>query len=269
MSRTPHRSARYPQFGLPSGPGRSRPTETGLYRFTLSEAGIATLKIAGQTFGPAYREATQFVVGPHYVVQGTVHLTAGQPVPVEVDYSSSSGLFSHEIHFGWQSTIRVGDRGRGCGGAPRGCRRRVRQRRTGRGHGPQLAVAARRSEPVDRRGRPSKPPHDRGAQHGWPGAHALAQRGSGRARGVVSGTAVRLGHRGRAVRRCRPRRAAAGHVPRQREPGPGAGHAAKPLSGSQRRRELRRRPGRRLPLVRRHRTAPAVSVRLWPFLPAL
>ena len=58
--------------------GTLTPTETGLYRFTLSEAGIATLKIAGQTFGPAYREATQFVVGPHYVLQGTVRLTAGQ-----------------------------------------------------------------------------------------------------------------------------------------------------------------------------------------------
>ena len=69
------------------------PTETGLYRFTLAEAGVATLKIAGQTFGPAYREATQFLIGPHYVLQGTVRLTAGQPVPVEIDYSSISGLF--------------------------------------------------------------------------------------------------------------------------------------------------------------------------------
>ena len=83
--------------------GTLTPTESGLYRFTLSEAGIATLKVAGQTFGPAYREATQFIVGPHYVVQGTVPLIAGQSVPVEIDYSSRSGLFSHEIHFGWQT----------------------------------------------------------------------------------------------------------------------------------------------------------------------
>ena len=88
--------------------GTLTPTETGLYRFTLSEAGIATLKIAGHTFGPAYREATQFIVGPHYVVQGTVHLTAGQSAPVEIDYSSSSGLFSHEIHFGWQRPSESG-----------------------------------------------------------------------------------------------------------------------------------------------------------------
>jgi beta-glucosidase len=88
--------------------GTLTPHESGLYRFTLSEAGIATLKIAGQTFGPAYREATQFIVGPHYVLQGTVSLTAGQPVPVEVDYSSASGLFSHEIHFGWQTPSQSG-----------------------------------------------------------------------------------------------------------------------------------------------------------------
>ncbi|MGZ4179413.1 MAG: glycoside hydrolase family 3 C-terminal domain-containing protein [Solirubrobacteraceae bacterium] len=88
--------------------GTLTPTETGLYRFTLSEAGIATLKIAGHTFGPAYREATQFVVGPHYVVQGTVQLIAGQSVPVEIDYSSRSGLFSHEIHFGWQRPSESG-----------------------------------------------------------------------------------------------------------------------------------------------------------------
>ena len=83
--------------------GTLTPTETGLYRFTISEAGLATLKIAGQTFGPAYREATQFIVGPSYVLQGTVRLTAGTAVPVEIDYSSQFGLFSHEIHFGWQT----------------------------------------------------------------------------------------------------------------------------------------------------------------------
>ncbi len=88
--------------------GTLTPTETGLYRFTISEAGLATLKIAGQTFGPAYREATQFLVGPSYVLQGTVHLTAGTPVPVEIDYSSQFGLFSHEIHFGWQTPSQSG-----------------------------------------------------------------------------------------------------------------------------------------------------------------
>jgi beta-glucosidase len=88
--------------------GTLTPAETGLYRFTLAESGIATLKIAGQTFGPAYREATQFIVGPHYDLQGTVRLTAGKPVPVEIDYSSRSALFSQEIHFGWQVPSKSG-----------------------------------------------------------------------------------------------------------------------------------------------------------------
>jgi beta-glucosidase len=88
--------------------GTLSPAETGLYRFSLAESGIATLKIAGQTFGPAYREATQFLVGPHYVLQGAVQLTAGKPVPVEIDYSSISGLFSQEIHFGWQTPSQSG-----------------------------------------------------------------------------------------------------------------------------------------------------------------
>ena len=88
--------------------GTLTPHRTGLYRFSLAESGIATLKIAGHTFGPAYREATQFVAGPPYVLQGAVRLTAGTPVPVEIDYSSISGLFSQEIHFGWQTPPRSG-----------------------------------------------------------------------------------------------------------------------------------------------------------------
>ncbi|HEV3389179.1 MAG TPA: glycoside hydrolase family 3 C-terminal domain-containing protein [Solirubrobacteraceae bacterium] len=88
--------------------GTLTPTETGLYRFTVSEAGLATLKIAGQTFGPAYREATQFIGGPNYVLQGTVNLTAGKAVPVEVDYSSRYGLFSHEVHLAWQQPSESG-----------------------------------------------------------------------------------------------------------------------------------------------------------------
>jgi beta-glucosidase len=88
--------------------GTLTPSESGLYRFTIREAGLATVKVAGQTFGPAYREATQFIVGPNYVLQGTVQLTAGVPVPVEIDYSSRYGLFSHEIHFGWQPPSQSG-----------------------------------------------------------------------------------------------------------------------------------------------------------------
>lgn len=37
-----------------------------------------------------------------------MRLTAGTPVPVEIDYSSQCGLFSHEIHFGWQTPLQSG-----------------------------------------------------------------------------------------------------------------------------------------------------------------
>ena len=103
----PHRSARYPQFGLPSGPGRSRPPRRactgsrfrGRNRHTQDRR---TDVRAGISRGHSVRRR------PALCVQGTVHLTAGQRVPVEVDYSSSSGLFSHEIHFGWQRPSESG-----------------------------------------------------------------------------------------------------------------------------------------------------------------
>ncbi len=82
--------------------GTLTPNESGLHRFSLLESGIAKLTIDGRTFGPAYREATQFVTGPTYSSQGTVQLTAGKPVPVEIQYSSKSALFGQQIHFAWQ-----------------------------------------------------------------------------------------------------------------------------------------------------------------------
>ena len=87
--------------------GTLTPAETGLYRFSLAESGMATLKIAGQTFGPAYREATQFIVGPHYALQGTVRLTA-QAGAGRDRLLGISGLFSQEIHFGWQVPSQSG-----------------------------------------------------------------------------------------------------------------------------------------------------------------
>ena len=82
--------------------GTLSPQESGLYRFSLLESGIARLTVAGRTFGPGYREATQFLVGPLYSLQGALQLQAGTPVPVEIEYSSKAGLFGQEIHFAWQ-----------------------------------------------------------------------------------------------------------------------------------------------------------------------
>ena len=72
-----------------------------------------------------------------------------------------------------------------------------------------------------------QPPHDRRAEHRRPGADAVAARGRRRPGGLVSGPAVRPRDRGGAVRRRRPRRPPAGHLPGQRHPGPGAGDPAR------------------------------------------
>ena len=88
--------------------GTLTPTESGLYRFSLLESGISKLMINGHTFGPGYREATQFVLGPAYPLQGSVQLSAGRPVPITIEYSSKSALFSQEIHFAWQQPSASG-----------------------------------------------------------------------------------------------------------------------------------------------------------------
>ena len=252
-----------PRSGRPSGPGNTDPDRVRPVPVHAVGGRVATLKIAGQTFGPAYREATQFVVGPHYVVQGTVQLIAGQSVPVEIDYSSRSGLFSQEIHFGWEQPSRVGHPGRGGRGPPGRCGGRVRQRRAGRGHGPLLAVAARRPEPADRRGRGREPAHDRGPEHRRSGADAVAaQRFTACSRpGIPASSSARrslpcCSATPAPVGGCRsPSRPTRTRDPRRRT-------SRTPTRASQRRRELRRRARRRLPLVRRHRAAPAVPVRL-------
>ena len=69
--------------------GTVTPSQSGLYRFSLLQAGLATLYVDGQRVGPGYREAVQFIDGPFYPMQAqAVRLTAGRPVSIRVDYSS-------------------------------------------------------------------------------------------------------------------------------------------------------------------------------------
>jgi beta-glucosidase len=82
--------------------GTITPAESGLYRLSLTQAGLATLYVDGRAFGPAYREAVQFIVGPQYSTQATVRLTAGKPVSIRVDYSSKAQLFGAQVHLAWQ-----------------------------------------------------------------------------------------------------------------------------------------------------------------------
>ena len=92
-----------------------------------------------------------------------------------------------------------------------------------------------------RRGRRGQPPHDRRAQHRRPGADAVAAPRRGRAAGLVPGPAVRRRARRGAVRRQRPRRPAAGHLPgerrsraRRRRRGPSATRASTASSATTR-----------------------------------
>ena len=82
--------------------GTVTPTESGLYRFSLLQAGLATLWVDGQRVGPAYREGVQFIAGPRYPMQAALRLTAGKPVSIRVDYSSSAQLFGAQAHLAWQ-----------------------------------------------------------------------------------------------------------------------------------------------------------------------
>ncbi|HEX4719503.1 MAG TPA: glycoside hydrolase family 3 C-terminal domain-containing protein [Thermoleophilaceae bacterium] len=82
--------------------GTLTPPESGLYRFSLLEAGIARLYINGQQVASGYREGINFVAGPRYPIQAAVQLTAGQPVSVRIEYTSKAQLFGPQIHFAWQ-----------------------------------------------------------------------------------------------------------------------------------------------------------------------
>ena len=82
--------------------GTVTPTESGLYRFSLLQAGLATLWVDGQRVGPGYREGVQFLAGPRYPMQAAVRLTAGKPASIRIDYSSSAQLFGAQVHLAWQ-----------------------------------------------------------------------------------------------------------------------------------------------------------------------
>jgi beta-glucosidase len=82
--------------------------ETGRYRLSLLAAGIVRLSVDGRLLRTAYREATRFVAGPHYPVDATVDLTAGETVALEVAYSSAGELFGASVRLAWQRPSHSG-----------------------------------------------------------------------------------------------------------------------------------------------------------------
>jgi beta-glucosidase len=82
--------------------GTLTPSETGLYRFSLLQAGLARVYIDNRLVASGYREATQFLVGPQYPLQAAVRLTAGRPASIRVEYTSKAQLFGAQLHLAWQ-----------------------------------------------------------------------------------------------------------------------------------------------------------------------
>jgi beta-glucosidase len=82
--------------------GTITPSQTGLYRFSLMQAGIARVFIDGRLVASGYREGTSFVAGPAYPLQAAVRLRAGAPVAIRIDYTSSAQLFGAQVHLAWQ-----------------------------------------------------------------------------------------------------------------------------------------------------------------------
>jgi beta-glucosidase len=88
--------------------GTLTPPETGLYRLTLLEAGIAKLYVNDRLVTSGYREGTSFVSGPQYPESGTAFLTKGRPARIRLEYSSKSGLFGESIQLQWQRPSESG-----------------------------------------------------------------------------------------------------------------------------------------------------------------
>jgi beta-glucosidase len=82
--------------------GTLTPSESGLYRLTLLQAGIARLFVDGKLVASGYREGVQFLVGPNYPTSGIVALKADRPVSIRIEYTSKAQLFGAQIHFQWQ-----------------------------------------------------------------------------------------------------------------------------------------------------------------------
>jgi beta-glucosidase len=76
--------------------------ETGLYRLSLLQAGIARVFVDGRLVASGYREGASFLAGPSYPLQATVRLRAGAPAAIRIEYTSSAQLFGAQVHLAWQ-----------------------------------------------------------------------------------------------------------------------------------------------------------------------
>lgn len=82
------------------------PDQDGHHRFSLAVAGKSSLYLDGALVAAGSREAIRFIDGPLYALQAVVHLAAGQPVTIRVEYETGPALAVEE--FGLRPEVRLG-----------------------------------------------------------------------------------------------------------------------------------------------------------------
>ena len=82
------------------------PTQAGHHRFSLAAAGQSSLYLDGALVAAGAREAIRFIDGPSYALQAVVHLVAGQPLTIQVEYETGPALAAAE--FGLRPEVRLG-----------------------------------------------------------------------------------------------------------------------------------------------------------------
>ncbi|GAA4889057.1 glycoside hydrolase family 3 C-terminal domain-containing protein [Tessaracoccus lubricantis] len=99
----------------PSDPGAAWPrawrtlitaAATGEHRLSLTLGGSARVRLDGVEIMAGAREAEQFISGPHYPMQAIVHLSAGAPGLLEIDYEPGPAISIPPMGLG--PTLRLG-----------------------------------------------------------------------------------------------------------------------------------------------------------------
>lgn len=77
---------------------------TGLHRFSLRYTGVVRLFVDGQLIASGDSEGLDVAIpgAPLITAQGIATLTAGNPVPIVIEYSFGSSVAGSRLHFGWQ-----------------------------------------------------------------------------------------------------------------------------------------------------------------------
>jgi len=82
------------------------PDHDGHHRFSLAVAGNSSLYLDGALVTAGAREAIRMIDGPSYALQAVVHLIAGRPVTIRVEYETGPALVVEE--FGLRPEVRLG-----------------------------------------------------------------------------------------------------------------------------------------------------------------